>query len=262
MAIRDSVITLAKRLFSPEFRGKVVRFQRKYRLQWPRMGSVTFGDFYRVTPISPVFGIDRGFPIERYYIEKFLEEYSGDIKGHCLELGDAFYIKKFGGDRVSRIDVLHYVEGNREATIVADLTCADHIPSDTFDCIILTQTLQMIYDMKAALRHLHRIIRPGGVLLMTSHGMSKIGRRIGRDDWGEYWHITTQSAERLFEETFPGADIAVGSYGNVLSAMCALHGIVSEEIDKNELDYYDPDFEVIVTARVVKRKFKETLGDT
>ena len=87
---------------------------------------------------------------------------------------------------------------------------------------------------------------------MTSHGISKIGRRLGRDDWGEYWHITTQSAEKLFEETFPGAEVTVGSYGNVFTAMCALHGIVSEEIVKRELDYHDPDFEVIVTVRAKK----------
>jgi SAM-dependent methyltransferase len=252
MSLRDIVISMAKKIFPPAFRNKVVRFQRKYRLQWPRMGSVSFGDFYRVTPMSPIFGIDRGFPVERYYIEKFLEANSKDIKGRCLEMGDAFYINKFGGDRVSKIDVMHYVEGNPDATIVADLTRADHIPSNTFDCIILTQTLQMIYDMKVALRHLHRIIKPGGVLLMTSHGISKIGRRLGRDNWGEYWHITTQSAEKLFEETFPGADITVGSYGNVLTATCALHGIASDEIDKKELDYLDPDFEVIVTVRAVK----------
>ena len=253
MSLRDIIISMSKKVFPPTFRNKVVRFQRRYRLQWPRMGSVSFGDFYRVTPISPIFGIDRGFPIERYYIERFLEANSKDIKGHCLEMGDAFYTNKFGGDRVTEIDIMHYVEGNPHATIVADLTGADHIPSNTFDCIILTQTLQMIYDMKAALRNLHRIIKPGGVLLMTSHGISKIGRRLGRDNWGEYWHITTQSAEKLFQETFPGADITVGSYGNVLSAMCALHGVVSEEIDKKELDYHDPDFEVIVTVKAIKR---------
>jgi hypothetical protein len=30
------------------------------------------------------------------------------------------------------------------------------------------------------------------------------------------------------------------------------HGIVSEDIDKRELDYHDPDFEVIVTVRARK----------
>jgi len=98
----------------------------------------------------------------------------------------------------------------------------------------------------------YRILKPDGILLLTSHGISKIGRQLGRDGWGEYWRITTQSAVKLFDETFPDADVTVGSYGNVLTAMCALHGIASDEIDKKELDYLDPDFEVIVTVRAVK----------
>jgi len=226
---------------------------RRYRLQWPRTGSVNFGDLGRVTPVSSIFGIDRGQPVDRYYIERFLESHAADIRGRCLEMGDAFYINKFGGEGVTRIDVLHVAEGNPEATIVGDLTSADHIPSDSFDCIIFTQSLQMIYDMKAALRTLHRILKPGGVLLLTSHGISKIGRRLGRDDWGEYWHLTTQSLEALMQETFPGADSRIGSFGNVMSAVAYLHGLATEELAASELDYLDPDFEVIVTARVVKR---------
>ncbi|HYQ72817.1 MAG TPA: methyltransferase domain-containing protein [Gammaproteobacteria bacterium] len=136
---------------------------------------------------------------------------------------------------------------------MGDLTSADHIPSDAFDCIIFTQSLQMIYDMKAALHTLHRILKPGGILLLTSHGISKIGRRLGRDDWGEYWHLTTQSLEALVRETFPGADSQVRSFGNVMSAVAYLHGLATEELVVSELDYLDPDFEVIVTARVVKR---------
>ena len=148
MSLRDRIIGLAKKYLPSGLRNWVVSIQRKYRIQWPRMGKVNFGDFYRVTPISPIFGIDRGFPVERYYIEKFLEENSEDIKGHCLELGDAFYINKFGGGRVSKIDVLHYVEGNPQATIVADLTCADHISSDSFDCIIdLNQRTCRLYSL-------------------------------------------------------------------------------------------------------------------
>lgn len=252
MNLRDQAIALAKQVLPPEARNWVVRQQRKYNIHLTRVGSINFGDLYRTTPVSPIFGIDRGFPIERYYIERFLDTNRGDVKGRCLELGDAFYINKFGDGQVTQPDVLHYVEGNPEATIVADLTHAPHIPDNSFDCIIFTQALQMIYDMKAALRELHRILKPGGVLLLTSHGISKIGRRLGRDDWGEYWHITSQSADRLFEETFPGADVKVSTYGNVLAACCALHGIVAEEVGKEELDFLDPDYEVVVTVRAVK----------
>jgi len=70
--------------------------------------------------------------------------------------------------------------------------------------------------------------------------------------WGEYWHITTQSAEQLLSETFPGALIDVRSRGNVLAAICALHGVASHEISPRDLEYHDPDFEVIVTMRVEK----------
>lgn len=148
--------------------------------------------------------------------------------------------------------MLHVVPGNPKATIVADLSCADQLPSDTFDCIIFTQTMQMIYDIRSALRHVHRILKPGGVLLATCHGISRIGRRSGRDPWGEYWHITTQAAERLFAEAFLGARLDVGAYGNVLTAVCALHGVVSEEIKARDLNHRDPDFEVIVSIRAQK----------
>ena len=258
MGLREKVISTARTLAPPELRSWVVRQQRRYGLQWPRVGHVDFGQFRRVTPMSPVFGLDRGLPIDRYYIEAFLERHGSDIRGRALELGDPFYIQKFGGNRVEQTDVLHVVAGNPQATIIADLTDAPHIPSDCFDCIIFTQSLQMIVDMKAALRTLYRILKPGGVLLITSAGLSKIGRRLGRDDWGEYFHLTTQGLEVLLGETCPNADVRVDSFGNVLSAMCYLHGLATEELTKEELDYRDEDIEMLVTARVAKRAASES----
>ena len=252
MSLRDIAIGAARRYLPSGVRDWVVRQQRRHNLHWLRVGTLRFGDLHRTTPVSPVFGLDRGLPIERYYIERFLHQHRHDVRGRCLEIGDAFYINKFGEGRVTAIDVLHLQAGAPGATIVADLTSADHVPSDRFDCVIFTQTLQMIYDMPAALRTLHRILKPGGVLLLTSHGISRIGRRLGRDGWGEYWRITTQSAEQLLADTFPGAITHVGSYGNVLTSCCCLHGIVSEEIAQAELDYHDPDYEVIVTMRAQK----------
>lgn len=250
--LRDKAIRAVRAVVPSEFRSWVTAQRRKYRLQRVRVGTVDFGDLRRVTPVSSIFGLDRGLPIDRHYIEKFLRENAADIRGRALELGDPFYLNKFGGGRVTQADVLHVVAGNPIATIVADLTRAEHIPSDSFDCIVFTQSIQMIYDMPAALRTLHRILKPGGVLLLTTAGIAKIGRRLGRDDWGEYWHLTTQSVARLIEETFPGANAKVSSYGNVLAAACYLYGLAAEELSPEELDYVDPDIEVIVTARVVK----------
>ncbi|NWG47204.1 MAG: methyltransferase domain-containing protein [Alphaproteobacteria bacterium] len=252
MSLRDSARSLVRALLPEETRRWITLQQRKHKLQWPRAGSVRFGDLERLTPISKVFGFDRGQAIDRYYIEAFLAANAAHIRGRALELGDATYIRRFGGGKVTQTDVLHVVAGNPEATIIADLTDADHIPSDSFDCIIFTQSLQMIYDMRAALRTLHRILKPGGSVLITSAGIAKIGRRLGRDDWGEYWHLTSQSMQRLLDEHFPGGTVEVRTYGNVFAAICFLQGLAAEELLPEHLDTVDPDFEVLVAARARK----------
>lgn len=226
--------------------------QRRYGLQWRRVGSVDFGHLRRVSPISPVFAFDRGQLVDRYYVEQFLATVSADVRGHVLEMMDDTYTRKFGGARVTRSDVLHSVAGNPQATIVADLSRDNPIPDDTFDCIICTQTLQFIYDVRSALQHLHRMLKPGGVLLLTAHGTSRIGRREGVDPWGEYWRFTAQSLRRLLAETFPRADARIEVYGNVLAAVANLHCLAAAELTRPELDHRDPDYEVLLAARAVK----------
>jgi SAM-dependent methyltransferase len=205
-----------------------------------------------VIPFSRFAGFDRGQPIDRYYIEKFLAGSRLDIRGRVLEIGDDRYTVQFGGGRVTRGDVLHVAAGNPKATIVADLTCADAIAAETFDCIVMTQTLQMIYDARAAARHLHRILKPGGVLLLTTAGISQVSGHEGVGEWGEYWHLTSQAARRLFGEVFGAENVAVGAHGNVLAATALLYGLASKEVRGEELDFQDPDYEVLVTVRAVK----------
>ena len=137
------------------------------------------------------------------------------------------------------------------ATIVADLTCADQIPSDTFDCIILTQTLLFIYDIRAAVKTLNRILKPGGVVLVTVPGMSQISRE-DMVQWGQYWSFTTLSVQRLFEEVFPRGQIQIKAYGNVLAATAFLYGLATQDLRRAELDYHDPDYQVTITVRAVK----------
>src|SRR3989338_5920044 len=200
----------------------------------PPVGTVRFGNLRRLAPVSRTFGFDRGLCIDRYYIEAFLASYASDIRGHVLEIGDDSYTRKFGAGRVTRSDVLHRQEGNPKATLVGDLTDAQHIPSDTFDCIIFTQTLQFIYDVRAALTHLHRILKPGGILLATIPGISQISRH-DMERWGDYWRFTTLSARRLFEEIFPKSNVTVQAYGNVLTAIAFLEGLVVNELRREEL---------------------------
>jgi SAM-dependent methyltransferase len=250
-SLRDRLIGAAKRYLPPQLRNRIVRLQRRLRLQWPPVGAVRFGSFRRVTPISPIFAIDRGLPIERYYIEKFLDEHRADFRGRGLEFGDTTYLDRFGGEALQRKDVFSYV-ASPGATIVGDLAGAAPLPEAMFDCIVCTQTVQMIYDIRAAIRRLHAMLRPGGVLLLTSHGTSKIGRHLDTDGWAEYWHISQQAARSLFAENFDGT-VEVRGYGNVLAAMCALHGLAAGELESHELDLADRNYDVIVAVRAVRR---------
>ncbi len=214
------------------------------------LGEVRLGDLRRLRPISTEWGFDRGRPIDRYYIERFLECHCQDVRGHVLEIEDDAYTRRFGGDRVSKSDVLHVMEGNPAATIIADLTHADHIPSDTFDCIILTQTLHLIFDVRAALVTLNRILKAGGILLATFPGITKISHSEWSGSW--FWAFTSCSARRLFEEVFLPGSVQVESHGNVLAAASFLYGLAVEELSPKDLDYYDPDYEVSITVRATK----------
>jgi len=247
--IRDTATLLL-----PERLRKWIRKQQRLRkLQSVPVGTVDFGGLRRLSPISAVFGQDRDLiTIERYYIEQFLAAHSDDIKGRVLEMGDPNYIHKFGGDKVTKADVLNYVEGNPNATIVADLTDAPHIADNTFDCIIITQTLQMIFEVDRAIATLERILKPGGVVLCTSHGMTRVARREGVDDWGEYWHFTSQSKKRLFRAVFPTENVQVSTVGNVFTCICNLHGLAASEVDQSELDTHDPNYEMLLMVRAVK----------
>ena len=217
----------------------------------PPVGWLRFGGLRRVTPLSRDFGYDRGTPVDRYYIEGFLSAHASDIHGRVLEIADNTYTRRFGGDRVTASDVLHVEAGDPSATIVGDLTCADHIPSENFDCVILTQTLQLIYDVPAVLRTVKRILKPGGVVLATMPGISPISR-YDMERWGHFWAFTTRSTRRLFEGVFPQDHVQITAYGNVLTAASFLYGMATEELRQDELEYFDPDYELIIAVRAVK----------
>jgi glycosyltransferase involved in cell wall biosynthesis/SAM-dependent methyltransferase len=228
-----------------------LRSQRHTYTRWPPVGWVNLGSLGRLTPISSVYGFDRGQPIDRYYIENFLASHANDIQGRVLEIGDPYYTMKFGGERVIRRDVLHAAEGNPYATIVGDLANADSIPSDTFDCLILTQTLQYVYDLPSALKTIYRILKPGGVALVTVPSITQLcDPNWWKDCW--YWGFTTVSAQQLFEGVFPKDNAQVEAYGNVLAATAFLQGLASEELKKQALDYRDSSYQVLITVRAVK----------
>ena len=205
----------------------------------------------KTKPVSTVFGLDRGTPVDRYYIEKFLSSNRQLIRGSVLEIAENVYTSKFGGSQVTRSEILHFTDDNPSATIVGDLTDPATLPGDRIDCFICTQTFNFIYDFKKAIEGAHHLLKNDGVLLATLGGISQISR-YDMDRWGDYWRFTVLSALRAFEEVFGKGNVQTASYGNVLSSISFLEGISVEELTAAELDHEDPDYQMLIT--VIARK--------
>jgi SAM-dependent methyltransferase len=218
--------------------------------RWPLVGTVRFGHLRRVTPISREWGFDRGRPTDRYYIESFLARQSSAIRGRVLEVADSAYTTRFGGDRIARSDVLDLAP-TRWTTLVGDLATGAGIPEESFDCIILTQVLHLIRDIRSAIQNSYQALRPGGVLLATLPGISQICRD-PEDRWADHWRFTSRSAQQLFEEAFGRDQVHVQPRGNVLTATAFLYGIAAEELKPHELEYNDPDYELLIAVRAEK----------
>jgi SAM-dependent methyltransferase len=211
------------------------RWRRLLRPAWPAF-------LRRTRPLSDYWGFDRGTPVDRHYIEGFLSEHRADIRGRVLEVQDSGYTDRFDSG-VEKRDVLDIDPANPRATIVADLSKLAGLPARAFDCFILTQTLHLIYDLPAAIRSCHHLLRPGGVLLVTGPAVSRVRS-------GDFWRFTPASLSRLLEESF--GQVTFRAYGNVLAATAFLSGMAKEEVPRRLLDKHDEHFPVIVAARAVK----------
>jgi SAM-dependent methyltransferase len=231
-------------------RRRLVRLARALTRR-PPVGRVDFGSLRRITPISTDWGFDRGTPVDRYYIDLFMQAQAGDVRGRVLELSNAEMTQRYGGARVTRSDVLNAVPAPAPVTLVGDLASGEGLPAGAFDCAIITQTMQFIYDVHGVVRTLHELLAPGGVALVTVPAITKISRQ-DMERWGQYWSFTSTSVRRLFEEAFAPDAIEIGVYGNVLAATAFLHGIAAEELTDEELLHRDPYYETLITVRAGK----------
>lgn len=225
-------------------RGRRLRQRLERTLRPGRLGVPR-----RTRPVSERWGLDRGKPVDRWYIERFLGAERGAIRDRVLEVRDARYTTAFGTE-VASVDVVDIDASNADATIVADLSKPSSIEADRFDCFLLVQTLQFVFDTRGVLAEAHRILAPGGVLLCTVPAVSRISMRYLDE---EYWRFTVAGCRDLVSNAFPGGDVEARSYGNVLVCAAFLYGLAAEDLTEDELLYDDPFFPLVVAVRARKR---------
>jgi SAM-dependent methyltransferase len=217
-----------------------------------RKTSINFGDVGCLEPVSRIFGLERGTPIDRFYIERFLAEQADLIHGEVLEIGSSDYTERFGGKAVMNSYVLAAQGADRHRRIlIGDLTNKATLPIAKMDCFICTQTLNFIFDSSKAVEGAHHLLKHGGTLLATVAGISQISR-YDMDRWGDYWRFTSASLTRLFEPVFGNA-VKIVSHGNLPMSLAFLQGLTVEDLpDKSLLDTIDQDYQLLLT--VVARK--------
>ena len=204
-------------------------------------------------PLSRSFGREYGEPIDRVYIERFLKDNSHYIKGVIAEIGEDIYTKKYSENMTKSI--IFHLSG-RNGAVIGNLETGEGIENDMIDCLICTQTIQMIYDQQAVANNVYRILKPGGVALITAHGISQISQ--GDDtQWGEHWRFTNSSLRRIYGATFGNDNVEIVTYGNVKTATCFLYGLVQEDMKPKDYEYNDPQYPVIVGTICIKQITKE-----
>lgn len=213
------------------------------RLPWARRLFVTarFGDLGRVEPLTP-WGVQRGLPVDRWYIEAFLEAHAGAVTGHALEVKEDAYASRLGAVAVDVVDI---DADNDQATLVGDLCAADTLEQSRYDIAIVTQTLQLVDDPEAALRNLIGSLKAGGSLLVTVPCLSRLANS------SDKWRWTPVGFTYLAQAVAPpGAHIEVRGFGNSLAARAFLFGLAADDLTTAVLEAHDAEVPMVVGALI------------
>jgi hypothetical protein len=223
--------------------------RRAARARAERLHRARWGNLRRLEPFSAYYGFERGTPVDRFYIERFLARRAGDIRGRVLEVGQARYAHAFSGSAADDVELVDNDPSNPDATIVADLAEQGSLPAARFDCFILTQTLQLVGDLEAALENAWQALSSRGVLLVTMPGLTRADpEHTGSDRW----RVTAPGLDTVLARTCPDGRREVEAYGNLIAAVAFLMGLATEELEESELAVSDPHFSVVVCAWVQK----------
>lgn len=201
-------------------------------------------------PISRMFGSERGKAVDRYYIEDFLENNAKHIQGVVMEVANNNYTKKYGKGKVEKSIVSHVKGWGRDA-IKCNFETGEGVVEKSIDCLICTQTLQYIFDLNSAIKNIYRMLKPGGIALITVPGIKPLCE-YDDEQWGEYWSFTLKSVQKLCSIVCSEDCYEVTTYGNVKSATAYLYGMCVEDMEEEELKYVDSQFPFLITAKIRK----------
>lgn len=228
-----------------EYKGIIRKLQKKRDVNIALIAEMP------LKPVSRRCGYERGTPIDRYYMEKFINTNQEYIFGRVMEVADLQYTQKF--EKHVRESLIMHVEGWGKNVVQINLETGAGVTAytDSLDCFICTQTIQMIYDMGAAIHNIYRMLKKGGTALVTIAGIAALSL-YDYYNWGEYWRVTPKSLRLLMEEVFDKNKIEIFSYGNVKTTIAFLYGLCMEDMKEADFAYDDEQFPMLIGCMVQK----------
>ena len=224
-------------------------------LSWPIIRHLRAMRFRRLIPLAE--GRSNGLSTIRYYWHDFLDKHRHDIQGLALEIGNTETIRRYGDDQLTQADALDLSAHDPEVRVVADLSRADHVPGDQYDCFVNQFTTAVIYDIEAALYHAIRLLKPGGVLLINFWCVDfylyrGVVMESGVPFYMYWWFTPIQVENMLHQLGLTKKDYTLDIYGNLVTRMAFLMNLPAHELTRKELDFNDPGQPLLICARIVK----------
>lgn len=143
-----------------------------------------------VRPWHPLAYIVRELPRR---LGRLASELECPPEGQVLDYGcaDVPYQRFFGSG-------VHYIAadlpGNPHATTEINENGTVPVPDASVDAVVSTQVLEHVLDPEVYLRECYRVLRPGGRLLLSTHGFM-----VYHPDPDDYWRWTCAGLRRAVE---------------------------------------------------------------
>ncbi|MFE0258268.1 class I SAM-dependent methyltransferase [Streptomyces sp. NPDC059010] len=228
---------------TPNFRELFTELQERGILV-PPIGGIDWGQLRRLIPICPAFGMSRGTPIDRHYLNQFIAEIHDFVQGDVVEIGGLDSNGgAYGFTRASKYRGLDIREAPG-VSLVGDAADPGIIPADSLDTIIAFNVLEHTARPWQVVDNMRQWLRPGG----TACCMVPSAQRLHSAP-EDYWRPLPAALREMFSAW---SEQTVHQYGNPLSVIASLMGIAAEELDALELSSYHPDYPVATC--IVARK--------
>lgn len=193
------------------------------------VGQIELGDLRRRAPFDPMFGFTRGTPIDRYYLDRFIERIRPEVRGAVLEIGGSRANReRYRFDAATEYRAMD-IKRSPDVDLVGDVHDRGLIPPGTLDAIVIFNVLEHCARPWVVADNLRAWLRVGGKVFAMVPSVQRVHRQPK-----DYWRPYPDGMEVLFSD-FARCQLFV--YGNPLTSVAAIMGIAAQELSADELDH-------------------------